>query len=64
MANTLTKIERDLREANSLLTRAVLLLDRNFLENEVQSLLELKTTLRKLQICKGKRLQEAIRGGK
>jgi len=52
MANTLTKVERDLREANSLLTRAVLLLDRNFLENEVQSLLELKTALRKLQVCK------------
>lgn len=47
--STLTKLERDVREASSHLTRAILLLDRNFLDHEVQKLLEAKKGLTALR---------------
>jgi len=49
----LTRKESDLREVDSLLTRAILLLDRNACEEHVQELLSLKVRM-KLKDLKGK----------
>ena len=53
----LTRKESDLREVDSLLTRAILLLDRNVCEEQVQELLGLKARM-KLKNLKGKMSSE------
>ena len=50
MAKRLTQKERDLQEIGGLLTRAILLLDRNHCAEQVDELLGFKGDLTKVQV--------------